>query len=191
MEVEKLKEKHPEIEVRFAPFLLDPSTPPEGKPRKRMTASGEAPSALEQRGEELGITFSRGREWTSSSLLAHEAAEWAGERPESWEFNKRLLKAYFTDLADVGKAETLLALAGEAGLPVDELDRHLQARTYQQQVWDGLKWAQGVGVSAVPTFIFDEQYGVVGAQPFEVLDRVVEEVLRRRAAGETEGEGEG
>lgn len=152
-----------------------------------MTQSGDAPSAMEQRGIELGITFARGREWTSNSLLAHEAAEFAAERPEAWAFNKRLLKAYFTDLADLGQIDTLVELGREAGLPADELRGHLEARTYQGQVADGLRFAHQAGVSAVPTFIFDEQYGVVGAQPYEVLERVVEEVLRRRQAG-TEGE---
>jgi predicted DsbA family dithiol-disulfide isomerase len=90
---------------------------------------------------------------------------------------------------DLGKVETLVALGAEVGLPADELRAHLEARTYQGQVTDGLRWAHQVGVTAVPTFIFDELYGVVGAQPYDVLGRVVEEVLRRRASGEAESEG--
>jgi predicted DsbA family dithiol-disulfide isomerase len=39
---------------------------------------------------------------------------------------------------------------------------------------DGINWSRSAGVTAVPTFIFDDQYGVVGAQPFEVLDSVMQ-----------------
>ncbi len=41
---------------------------------------------------------------------------------------------------------------------------------------DGVRWSRGVGVTGVPTFIFDDKYGVVGAQPLEVLESVIAEL---------------
>jgi predicted DsbA family dithiol-disulfide isomerase len=40
-------------------------------------------------------------------------------------------------------------------------------------VLDGLRWSREAGVTAVPTLIIDDMYGVVGAQPYDVLDKVL------------------
>jgi predicted DsbA family dithiol-disulfide isomerase len=175
VEVEKLREKY-EIDLRFAPFFLDPSTPPEGKPRRQVTQPGDPPSALEERAAELGIRFTRGRTWTSNSYLALQAGEWAEGRPWGDDFHRALFKAYFEDLADIGTIDSLVAIAEGAGAPGEELRRVLEEGTFRQQTDDGLRWSRAVGVSAVPTFIFDEQVGIVGAQPYEVLERVLQQM---------------
>jgi len=163
--------------VRFAPFFLDPSTPPEGKPRRQYSQPGDPPSPLEQRGASLGITFTRGRTWTSNSHLALQAGEFAEEHGDVGQaFHKRLFKAYFEELADIGKVDELVRLGGEAGLPADELRAALESGRYCQQVDDGLAWSHAAGVRAVPTFIFDERMGLVGAQPSEVFEELMQEL---------------
>lgn len=140
------------------------------------------------RAESLGIRFSRGRERTSNSHLALEAAEFAAERPEGEAFHKAMFKAYFEDLRDIGDIETVVDVGKQAGLPEDELRAALESRSFRQQVDDGIGWSRGVGVTAVPTFIFDDQYGVVGAQPLEVLQDVLRQ-LDELPQGELDGEG--
>ena len=44
-----------DVEVRWAPYFLDPSTPPEGKPRKPQTRPDDPPTRIEAMGEELGL----------------------------------------------------------------------------------------------------------------------------------------
>ncbi len=176
MEVERLQEKY-NLDVRFAPYLLDPSTPPEGKPRKRYSSDDSPPSEMELRGERLGVKYNRGREWTSNSLLAHEASEHVTEHEPhevAWNYHRRLFKSYFTDLSDIGKQDLLLDLAKESGVNVDSLRASLDTHQYQQQVMDALNWARQVGVTGVPTFVFDEQYGLVGAQDLQVMETMME-----------------
>lgn len=160
--------------MRFAPYFLDPSTPPEGKPRRQMTQPGDPPSHLEQRGEELGIRFSRGRTWTSNSHISLQAAEYVAQlHPELVEpFHRRMFRAYFDELADIGTIDAVVVLAAEAGVPADEIRAALESGELRPVVDDGIAWAREAGVSAVPTFIIDEQYAVVGAQPAEVFERV-------------------
>lgn len=180
-EVEALMERHA-LDIRFAPYLLDPSTPPEGKPRKPQSAPDAPPSALELRGQSLGITFSRGRTFTSNSMLAHQAQEFAAEYEanhpgmDPLAFHRLMFKAYFTDLEDVGKIDTILRIGAEAGLPGAELREALESGRYEKQVEDGLAWARAVGVTAVPTFVFDERLGVVGAQDQAVLEQALAQV---------------
>lgn len=151
-----------------------------------MTNPGDPPSHLELRGQELGITFTRGRTWTSNSHLALQAAEFAREHPQAWEFHRRMFKAYFEDLADIGSIDTIVRIADEAGLPAAELRSALEQGEFRSEVDQGIAWARSIGVSAVPTFVFGGRLAVVGAQPLEVFEQVVEQVL---ASPSDEGEG--
>jgi len=175
VEVERLQDEY-DMEVRFAPYLLDPTTPPEGKPRKRYTAAGDPSTDMELRGEALGITFRRGREVTSSSHLALQATEFAAEKPQAWAFHKAMFKAYFDDLEDIGQLETVLRIAGSVGLDEDELRQALESHAFREQVDAGVAWARRIGVTGVPTFVFDDQHGVVGAQDHAVFVSVLEKL---------------
>jgi predicted DsbA family dithiol-disulfide isomerase len=155
--------------VRFAPFLLDPTTPPEGKPRQRHTQPDDPPTAMEERGQSLGITFSRGRTITSNSHLALEAAEFAADHEGGTVFHRAMFKAYFDDLEDIGKIDTVVSVGESVGLDGAELRTALESGQYRQQVDDGIRWSRQIGVTGVPTFVFDEKYGVVGAQDHEVF----------------------
>jgi predicted DsbA family dithiol-disulfide isomerase len=156
--------------VQFAPFLLDPTTPPEGKPRRQMTAPGDPPTAMEQRASGLGITFTRGRQWTSNSHLSLEAAAFAEEHGDPARFHRTMFKAYFEDLEDIGQLDTVVRIGGEAGLPEGELREALTSGRYRGDVDEGIRWAQQIGVTAVPTFVLGGAYGIVGAQELPVFE---------------------
>lgn len=161
------------MQVRWAPYLLDPSTPPEGKPRKPQTRPDDPPSHMEQMGLDLGLTFSRGRTWTSNSHLALEAAEYAAETPHAAAFHRAMFKAYFEDLEDIGNIDTVVRIGESAGLDGADLREALQTGAYRQQVDDGIQWAREVGVSGVPTFIIADKWAVVGAQDYNVFESLM------------------
>lgn len=177
VEVEKLRREY-DVTIRFAPFLLDPSTPPEGKPRRSQTQPGDPPTPLEERGLQGGLTFTRGRTWSSNSHLAHEAAEFAAEHGDPLAFHWRMFRAYFEELVDVGKADNVVQLGAAAGLDPDALRRALESGEYRQAVDDGLRWCQEAGISSVPTFVFDERLGISGAQEYAVFQSVMERLGR-------------
>lgn len=178
MEVERLQREY-DLEVQFSPFFLDPSTPPEGKPRRQMTRPGDPPTVIEQRGESLGLTYTRGRTWTSNSHLALEAAEFAAEHGDAIAFHRAMFKAYFEDLADIGDLETLVRVGGQLGLPEAEMREALTAGRYRASVDEEIAWAQQIGVSAVPTFVVGGKYAVVGAQEAQVFEQILQQRLGR------------
>ena len=143
-----------------------------------MSTADSPPSPLEERGKSLGIAFTRGRTWTSNSHLALEAGEFAEEEHRSRRdaFHRRVFKAYFEELADIGTVESLVSLADEAGIPGPAMREALESGRYRKQVDDGINWSRAIGVTAVPTFIFDEKTGLVGAQPLEVFEEVMREL---------------
>ncbi|MFN8585000.1 MAG: DsbA family oxidoreductase [Dehalococcoidia bacterium] len=173
MELEKLQENFP-IDVHWSPFLLDPTVPPEGRPQTPYNKPGDPPTPVEERAERLGIHFTRGRTFRPNSHLALEAAMYASEAGiDDKPLHRALYKAHFDDLEDVSDVDVLVRIGAENGLNADELREVLETRRYQEAVDDAIGWAQSIGVTAVPTFIIDERHGVVGAQEYEVLERVM------------------
>lgn len=175
----RLLADYPEVlRVQWSPFLLDPTIPPQGRERAPYTQPGDPPTALEQRGERAGITFTRGRTFIPNSRQAMELAEWARDRgvPAEVEhdLHRRLFRAHHTDLANIDDRETLVAIAAAAGLPGAEARAALAEGRYTAEVERRLQWAYHAGVQAVPTFIFNDRYALVGAQEYPVFQRMME-----------------
>ena len=172
--------------MQFAPFLLDPSVPPEGRPQPPPSGRrSEARTYMEQRAESAGIRFTPGRTHRSSSIPALQAAEFASEHggEGAGAFHRRVFEAYFEELEDIGQVDTLVRLGEEAGLPGDGLRQALEDEVYRERVEEAVEGARMAGVRSVPTFIFDEEYAIVGAQEYETFQAVMKE-LGREPRGE-------
>jgi predicted DsbA family dithiol-disulfide isomerase len=133
---------------------------------------------MEQRAIDSGIKLARGRTWTSNSHLALEAAEFAEEHPHEGDFHRAMFKAYFEDLADIGKVETVVEVGKSVGLDQTALADALESGAYRERVDDGIRWARSVGVTGVPTMIIDGRWGVVGAQDYNVYQSLMERLGR-------------
>lgn len=175
MEVERLEREY-DVDVRHAPYLLDPSTPLEGKPRKPMTRPDDPPTEMELRAESLGIKFSRGRTWTSNTLLSHEAAEYAHHQGKAAPYTRAMFKAYFEDLQDIGKQETVLDVGESVGLDRKQLKEVLDEGVFRQEVIDAIGWTRESGISGVPAFIFEEKWLIPGAQDHEVFASILQKL---------------
>jgi predicted DsbA family dithiol-disulfide isomerase len=145
-----------------------------------VTQPGDPLTPIEQRAAGLGITFPRGRTWTANSHLALEAAAFAAEQGEPQRFHRAMFQAYFADLRDIGDLDEVVRIGVQAGLPAAELRTALTSGRYKGEVDDGIQWAQQVGVTAVPTFVLDGKYGIVGAQEARVFEDLFRTQLGRR-----------
>jgi len=168
--------------VRWAPYLLDPTTPPEGKARTPQTRPEDPPTRIEAMGAELGLRFARGRTWSSNSHLALEAGEYAAETPHAAAFHRAMFKAYFDDLEDIGKVDTVVRIGDESGLNGAELRQALETRAFREQVDDGIRWAREIGVTGVPTFIIADRWSVVGAQDYLVFESLMKKLGQEKRA---------
>ncbi len=192
MEVEKLRKEYPEVDVRWVPYLLNPSIPPEGKSREPQTTADTPKSALELRGEAVGITFRRGRTFTPNSHLALEAAEYAIEHGhDSDAFHRALFKANFDDFDNIGDIDVLVRIGGEQGLDGGELREALESGSYRETVDHAIEWARSVGVTGIPTFIFNEKYAIVGAQEYPAFQGIMAKLAEEARAEAEPPVGEG
>ena len=44
-----------------------------------------------------------------------------------------------------------------------------------------LPWYAAIGVNAVPTYVLDDKYGIVGAEAYEVFEQVLAKLEEERA----------
>jgi len=182
--VEKLKAAF-EVETVLVHFPLHPETPVEGRSMAEMYAGRNVdPEAMYQRMKGLmdaeGLPYGR-RTHTYNSRLAQELGKWADTQPDGEALHDALYKAYFVDARNIGDPETLVKIAQSVGLPVEEARAVLTERRFKDAV--DADWAKShqYGVTGVPTFVAD-RYGVVGAQPYEVLEQLLDKAGAKRRA---------
>ena len=78
-------------------------------------------------------------------------------------------EAYFADDRNLGEDVVLRELAEEAGLDPDEAIRVLDGGAYEDRIERSMRRAREYGITGTPTFVVEDRYGIVGAQPYEVL----------------------
>ena len=180
MRVEKLKEAF-EVETVLVHFPLHPDTPLEGRSMAEFYAQrGTDPEAAYQRMKGLmdaeGLPYGR-RTHTYNSRLAQELGKWADTQPGGEAIHDALFRAYFVEGRNIGDADVLVQIAESVGLPGAEARQVLAQRTFKAAVDADWQKSHEYGVTGVPTFVAAGR-GVVGAQPYEVLEQLVEEATR-------------
>ncbi len=127
--------------------------------------------------DEEGLPYGE-RKMTFNSRLAQELGKWAEGKANGDSIHKAIFEAYFVDNINIGKPEVLIRLAEQVGLPVDEARDVLAGRLFKEEVDTDWKRCRDYGVTGVPTFVMDGM-AAVGAQPYEVLERLVNESKRQ------------
>ena len=181
MRIEKLRTEH-NVKIEWVHFPLHPETPVEGRSladlfagrggdRKAMNAQMKARMDAE------GLPYGE-RTMTYNSRLAQEVGKWADTQPGGEAIHDAMFRAYFVEARNIGDPDVILDIVKQVGLPVDEAREVIEKRTFKDAVDEDWALSRQLGVTGVPTFVAG-RYGVVGAQTYETLERLVE-----RAAAE-------
>jgi predicted DsbA family dithiol-disulfide isomerase len=176
--VEKLKEEY-QVEVEWRPFYLYFDTPPEGRDIPEYIRQKRAQGS-EQRLQEIASSYGmkfKSTERIYNTRLAHEGTEYAHEHGKGNEFHKTLFHKVYAEGQDPSRWEVLRSVAQEVGLDPDEMQREVESEKYTAQVADQVRWAYQIGVTGVPTYVINDRYAVVGAQPYEVFKNALSQIL--------------
>lgn len=164
----------PAPRVRYHPFFLDPTAPPEGRDFRGHLASrygGEdaLPRLFDgprRAGAAVGLTFDFERITRGpNTLLSHAliAAAPAGELQSR--VVDGIYAAYFEHARDIGDPDTLVDVARAAGVEPGAARRALADDALLASVRGAADDARRGGITGVPLFVFAERRALSGAHP--------------------------
>ena len=185
-------EHRDEVTVTWRSFELDPEAPPAregdnatrlarkyGITREQAVASQQnlaevaAGDGIEMRFEDV-----RGGNTFDAHRLIHLGAAHGLQEA----MTERLFRAHHSEGELVSDHEVLARLAGEVGLPADEVAATLGSDRYGAQVREDETLAARIGIQGVPFFVVDRAIGVSGAQPPDVLGELLKRGWEKRSA---------
>jgi len=160
---------------------LNPDMPASGMPRaeyrKAKFGSLERGKELDARvaaegcGEGIDFAFDR-MERTPNTSAAHQLIDVAQAEGKGQTVVDALFHAYFEQARDIGNPDVLQTIARSAGV------QGWPAQANAEGVAEREEGVRSLGISAVPTFIFERKLGVSGAHPPEALANAIREAVK-------------
>ena len=181
MRIEKLRTTY-NLNIEWVHFPLHPETPPEGKSledlfRGRNVDRKAMHAQMKARMDAEGLPYGE-RTHTYNSRLAQELGKWADTQPGGEAFHDAMFRAYFVEARDISQPAVLLEIAAQVGLPIEAAREVVEKRTFKEAVDRDWELSRRYGITGVPTFVMGDR-GVVGAQPYEVLEQLVKQSAAR------------
>jgi len=175
-----------DVFIRWRPYMLDPTIPPEGLDRHEYMLNKFGAERLKtihdpliEAGKELDVPYhfdliTR----TPNTLDAHRLIRWAHTVDRQTEMVERLFLAYWSEGKDVGNRDVLAQCAGEAGINAAQIRELLDSEQDVEETKAEIQHATNIGVTGVPTFIMAQSYALVGAQSPAVLVDAISRVAK-------------
>jgi len=173
--VEQLKEKF-DLEVEWQPFEIHPETPKEGTELTSLPFPKEylemMKANIKKLADDVGVTFKLTDKLPNSRMALY----FARKKGKFDEFHKLVLDSYWKEGKDIGDQELLLSLAELIGFKRNEIFKYIDSEEPSKKLKESLNKLRKYGINGVPTFIIGDRI-VVGAQPYEVFEKVVRKAL--------------
>jgi len=173
-----------EIDVRWRPYQLDATLPPEGRDRREYLETkfggperaNEIYSRIEDAGRVENLAFKFDAIAVSPNTIdAHRVIRWSAN--DGSEVHDKLVeilfRIFFMEGAHIGKHEVLVEAAKEAGMDASVVASLLATDKDRDEVTKEIATAQEMGVSGVPCFIIDNKFAVMGAQEPDAIVQAV------------------
>lgn len=197
--LEKLPFKN-EVEVEWKSYQLDPELSETSgsktineylAERKRMPI--EQIEQMQQRikdmGKQVGISFNIENAIVANTFPAHKLIHFAAKSNKANEAEELLFKAYFTDAKNIADTQTLINIAEQLELNVDQAQYVLTSDSFDYEVKQDILEARNIGVTGVPFFLLNDKYSLSGAQPGDLfVEALTQTYNETKANNSAEGE---
>ena len=160
----------------WRPFMLDAGIPETGIPypeyMKAKFGTGRSDkfkamrAHLEAAAGDVGIEFHFDDiPMRPNTLKAHLLIKWATGQGNAHAASGALFKAFFQDLRDVGDNDVLADIANDIGMDGALVRELLETGRDVDKIKAELAYFQKLGVTSVPTFIYNGTFAISGGQP--------------------------
>ncbi len=179
------------VEVVYRPFQLDPAAPNEPRAHREVLAAKFGPRAvamddhITRLGAAEGLSFDFDTVVENNSLLAHRLLRFALDThgpAAQVRLKGHLMTGHFEQGLDIGDPAQLTSAATAAGLDPAAATALLAGDDLHAEVRADLAHARELGITAVPTFVFEDQWALQGGQETSVFAEVLEKVAAEVAA---------
>ncbi|WP_344826998.1 DsbA family oxidoreductase [Rurimicrobium arvi] len=174
------------IDVKWKSFQLDPSIPEVPQHREnvyqfvasRKGVSYEQSVQMHEQvvkmAKDAGLDYHFDKVLVTNSLKAHRLIQFAKTKGLGEQVEERLFHAYFTEGKDLSVDAVLTELGSDIGLTHDQVTEALTDPTFLHKAEADAAEAGELGITGVPFFVIDRQYGISGAQPVAGMLRVLQ-----------------
>jgi predicted DsbA family dithiol-disulfide isomerase len=136
---------------------------------------------LNEMGKVYGVHFNRSDGFLPNSQRALILSEYAKKAGVFATLHLKIFKAHFEEGKDIGDPEVLIELAESSGLSRKEVEQAWQDVSLKQQLQEIATTAHKEGATGgVPTFIINERYKIVGAQPYGVFQETLQKIVAEK-----------
>ncbi|EEE37988.1 dsba oxidoreductase [Rhodobacteraceae bacterium KLH11] len=185
---------HPFV-IEWHPFQLNPDMPDAGMDRREYlerkfggkdgAVRAYAPVVEHAANAGLKIDF-EGMKRTPNTLDAHRLIHWAGIEGKQNAVVDALFTAYFVDARDIGDTEVLADIADSVGMDAAVVRKLLQSDADREDIRTRDTHSRQMGVNSVPTYIVANQHAVPGAQPPDLWEKVISDIMSQLEASPAE-----
>jgi len=178
------------VEIKWLPFELNSEMPAEGEELRshlaRKYGSSKADSArtlatIKQAGADYGFDFEYFDEMKMVNTLdAHLLLDYAHQVGKQTKLKMRLFSAFFTEQKDISNRNVLLNEAAAIGISIEQSQVALVDDDIRNRVQTLKSQWQKMGISGVPTIIFNGKIALTGAQPQSTFKEVLLELIEQK-----------
>ena len=131
---------------------------------------------MAQVAKEVGLEYNFDKAIINNTLDAHRLLHLAKKKGVQNDLKEKLFAAYYTGGKDIADHEVLVSIGDSAGLEAADIREMLSGDEYLDKVKYDQHVAEEIGANGVPFYVFNNKYGVSGAQAPEVFEEVLNKV---------------
>nr|WP_319554495.1 DsbA family oxidoreductase [uncultured Vibrio sp.] len=184
------------IDIEWQPFELNPDMPAEGENLREHVARKYGSTTEESKNARIriaGIGAAHGFEFNYfddmkmlNTFDAHILLDYAKGFGKQSELKIRLFAAFFSEQKDISDREILKQELISVGLDAEEGMRWLDDEQRRSAIRTTEKQWQTMGVSSVPTVIFNHESSISGAHSVEGYKQILSELIAKADEDEDE-----
>lgn len=130
--------------------------------------------------EKVNLKFNLESLKVSNTLKAHQLSHLAKLSNKQNQLEEALFNAYFTDGKNLDDIQTLIEIGKSCDLNQTEIENTFKENKFLNDIAKDIEEAQYIGVTGVPFFVFNNKYGLSGAQEIDVFLESLDKIYRDR-----------